>query len=412
MQASVSVNFSNPIPPSSVSRQAYSSIHPLWVSEIAVSGAPIVRAPHMRSRQARRAQMRQSARAPHLSDVRQGGDTHARLVNRIKRELGPALLPADQSQPAEQSHAEQMMEAYGYQALADGCIAVTNFLFEGARSVANSLPTLSLGVPVGAAPVSATSTPAMTGLPRTSVASFIKEFAKDFDIRVSASSDPLASLQGFTVIIGEDHHDAAIHQRIDQILAHIRPALNDRLLIEGERVACDNRSLRYKIPRKNCHSLEANSAAYQQAKQAKEKLDAVLIDAVLFLNKTIPEQYRQKDIPAHTGSYVTFIQTRSDHLPAHLRSEFQVRTKRIAQLSMDHSESLKKNNLQRDPALKRGIEQHADPKLTNFVLLGAGHLGNLGYQLLEKKSVIVMMPRVLADVISGRSGGDPYRKEL
>lgn len=123
------------------------------------------------------------------------------------------------------------MEAYGYQALADGFITVTKLLFEGARSVANRLPTLSFGEPVGAALVSTKSEPTMLALPRTSVASFIKEFEKNFDTRGSASSDPLASLQGFTVIIGEDHHDAAIHQRIDQILAHIRPALNDKLLI-------------------------------------------------------------------------------------------------------------------------------------------------------------------------------------
>ena len=410
MQADVHFNLSNPCNPLSASRQAHALLNPLWVSVVDVnSGCGM---PRMSARQVRRLQARKTANSVKPVPKLEYGDPHIKLLTRIRRELGPHALPAPQPEDAEPSNAEQIMEAYGYQALADGMIYMANSLFAGAQSMASKLPTLSLGVAVGATPVSAKTKPVQTQPQRTSLADFIKEFEKDFDIRISPSSDLAGSLQGFTVIIGEDHVDPIIQKRISQILAHMRPGLNDKLLIEGDGEICDIRSARYQIPRKHCYPLEANSAAYKQGVKEKQKYDAELIDVVRFLNQNIPVKYRQVEIPANTHSYEKFINVNQKNLPGYLQAGFQSRMIKLSQLAEDFVASMHKKTSQRDQELNKGIEQHADPELTNFGIMGAGHLGNLGPQFLRKKSVILMMPRTLAKGISGKSGGDPYRKEL
>ena len=162
--------------------------------------------------------------------------------------------------------------------------------------------------------------------------------------------------------------------------------------MEGGSDICPNRIIAYGIPAASCVNLEENSAAYLQARAARDAMSIQLKLTVHFIATHLPRKLPDK-VLVGDESYFEFIKIHAGKvIPAH-KAELNVHLKKCKLLINILSDELTRTAAIREKELLAEIKERTARYSLNFALLGAQHVVNLASNVEDK--IIFMMPRLV-----------------
>ncbi len=302
-------------------------------------------------------------------------------VGELQRRLGIDKEP---------SRHEQIMEAYGYQQMAE---LIGYLLTQGVRA----LQTLATAADFELGPRACAAAP-VNGRPQT-VDAFLGKFSRDFEFWVSPSARRAADMKGMIIVLGEDHYDHAIQKVITQVMLSFRRARGDRFFLEGDDPrGCAERIRKYVMEPDDCEFLEKDSTAFAALRKQQDAVVQKLNSCAKFIRQHAPA-VRHESCDGNIVALTEFVRRHASKLHLSVRSEFQ----RMVIESNDLLEGLETMLPQfrsvRDRQMAAVLRQAPPPQGQagqTFAVVGYAHLHALR-EYLQDLPCIVMLPKQIVE---------------
>lgn len=384
--------------------QAFQNTSPSYpVSVPSQLPEPLLHAPHamphprMKSRAQRRAELKnhgQTSRVghPHLSRPKETKESHARLVSRIKRQIGPALLLA--AAPKDQKPAGKIPSYIALPTAHEPDWSLTTNMkaaMDWMQRGLSSLTDFSIGLPMADA---AKPTKKFNGNIR--VGQFIDELKNDFDIRKSRSLNPESSLKGVVIVIGENHYDYAMSNQIAKVIQYMRPDQHDLLMLEGDGEICKERTGLYDLPANLCVAIEDDFPTYVKSKKDMLLFADAVKEGAEFIHRINPQLPWEK-LEKHTKGYHEFIRDHEHRLSVRERAQYKPLATKIRQLGDKVLANLEDSNEEREENMLKKIKEKTHSDAARFFILGQLHVQHLAPTLLQLPNVILMVPNLVTE---------------
>lgn len=343
--------------------------------------------PIMTARKQRRAEFKHHWQTgtmghPSLCRPKETKESHARMVARIKRQIGPSPLP-----PAEQTTSPRASDAR--QGPASGLSTHLQTAVSWVQYGFSRLSDMSIGLPMAEA-----AKPQQYDEDRLSVEEFIEDLRSDFDIQKSFSLNLESSLKGVTIIIGEDHYDHAMRRQIARVISYLKADQHDVLFMEGDKAMCEERRFMYKLPSGCCIPLEDHSATYVNTRTLVDRYTDAITEGAEFIHRALPH-LPWENVQKNLKGYMQFVERYENNLPAKAWTQYQALAKKIKKLELQGSKSIMDTSREREAFMLQKIREQTHPDATRFFIIGQLHLQHLAPTVLRQPNVIAMVPHLI-----------------
>lgn len=329
-------------------------------------------------------------------------DRHAMRERRHIEELTVVQLQRRRGIDKEPNPHEQILEAYGYQQLAEWA----GTLFTQGCRVLKGLADradFALGPPGSEA--------ASVGGSAQSLDAFLGKFSRDFEFWVSPTARRATDMKGVIIVLGEDHYDRTIQKMIRQVMLSFRRTRGDRFFLEGDDPqGCAERVAKYLMEPDDCQFLEKGSSAFATLKKQQDDARLAVSSCAEFIRKHVPAA-RHESSDGNIVALTAFVRRHTSQLPVSVIPEFQMRLNRANDL-LDRLETmLPQFRSERDQQMATHLRQQQAKDGRIFAIVGCSHLQALR-EYLQDLPCIFMMPRLVVERNSAPSLRSNPKQEL
>ena len=204
-------------------------------------------------------------------------------------------------------------------------------------------------------------------------------------------------MRGMVILIGENHYDRAIHDRVKTIMHGFDSHRGDRFFLENsEDEQCEERVAAYGMAPKDCRLLEKNSQALAEISSLKFELEQAMEDYLSFLVEHVPSAWEGLDGFVFTPEACNdFVRKYAPELPASHRATFNAMGRRFDALQDRMESETVRSTPARDAHMANVVRNDRTVQGLNYLIVGADHLAGIGERL-KDLPVMRVLPRKLA----------------